>query len=520
MTCLRQPVAANATEPFRLALLPNEFWWGGAVHDGIHMPFRHHSFQRDLNHDFGGNQAAPLLLSSQGRFLWSEGAFHFAFENDHLLIWNNRSEIVYSDGYENLRGAYRAACWRFFTPGGRMPDALNFTAPQYNSWIEMQYEPTQAKVLRFAREILAHGLPPGVLMIDDNWFEDHGDWRFHPGRFPDPAAMIRQLHAEGFRVLVWISPFVSPDSAVYRFLAGRGLLVRDGCGTPVIRKWWNGQSAMLDVTHPDALSWLYGRLAHLMETWEVDGFKFDAGDPEYYSAEDHAYRCIDGVAYCEAWARLGLRYRFNEYRACWKLGGQPLIQRLRDTEHAWGGSGLGGLIPNGLAQGLSGYAFTCPDMIGGGDIACFLHSNFQLDQELFVRTAQCSALFPIMQFSVAPWRVLDKVHQDYCLAAVRLRQSLAPEIVRLAEEAARSGEPILRHMQYAYPGCGFERISDQFLLGERLLVAPVLTKGATKRRVAFPPGLWEDEEGCVFEGMETREIEAPLARLPWYRKIT
>lgn len=48
------------------------------------------------------------------------------------------------------------------------------------------------------------------------------------------------------------------------------------------------------------------------------------------------------------------------------MGGQPLVQRLRDRQHSWDLNGLASLIPNGLAQGLAGYAYICPDMIGGG----------------------------------------------------------------------------------------------------------------------------------------------------------
>jgi alpha-glucosidase len=74
-------------------------------------------------------------------------------------------------------------------------------------------------VLKYAHAIVDNGLPPGVLMIDDNWQEDYGKWTFHPGRFPDPKAMMKELHALGFKVMVWVCPFVSPDCDVYRALA-------------------------------------------------------------------------------------------------------------------------------------------------------------------------------------------------------------------------------------------------------------------------------------------------------------
>ena len=202
--------------------------------------------------------------------------------------------------------------------------------------------------------------------------------------------------------MLWVSPFVSPDSGVYRELAGKDFLVRDAEGVPVVRRWWNGQSALLDVTHPGAREWLRKCLDALTEEYGIDGFKFDGGDPDYFRDGDWTHTPVDGPGYCEAWASMGLGYAFNELRACWKLGGQPLIQRLRDKHHSWGRDGLSDIVPNGLAQGLAGYSFICPDMVGGGDIGSFTKPGFQVDQELFVRTLQCSALFPILQFSIAP----------------------------------------------------------------------------------------------------------------------
>ena len=92
------------------------------------------------------------------------------------------------------------------------------------------------------------------------------------------------------------------------------------------------------------------------------------------------------------------------------MGGQPLVQRLRDKQHSW--EEIKKLIPDILLQGLVGYSFTCPDMIGGGEISSFWGEKNNLDQDLVVRSAQCHALMPMMQFSVAPWRVLDSAHFD------------------------------------------------------------------------------------------------------------
>ena len=172
------------------------------------------------------------------------------------------------------------------------------------------------------------------------------------------------------------------------------------------------------------------------------------------------------------------------------------------------------LIAEGIAQGLIGHPFNCPDMIGGGDLAMFT-DGVELDQELFVRFAQCSALFPMMQFSLAPWRVLDEAHLAAVRAAVELRQSLLPEILTLADAAAVTGEPILRPLAYHFDG--YADVHDEFLLGPEILVAPVLEAGATTRRVVLPPGRWSAPDGSTLDGPADVDIPVELDSLPFWR---
>ena len=157
-----------------------------------------------------------------------------------------------------------------------------------------------------------------------------------------------------------------PDSLVFRELSSKGYLVRDRSGEVAIRPWWNGWSTILDCTNPEAVAWYRSSLDTLMFQLSVDGFKFDAADPEFYCADDLSATSAIPVEHCRSYSLIGVHYRLNEYRASWKTAGLPLVQRLRDKDHRWEGTGLACLIPNGLAQGLMGYSFICPDMIGGG----------------------------------------------------------------------------------------------------------------------------------------------------------
>ena len=198
----------------------------------------------------------------------------------------------------------------------------------------------------------------------------------------------------------------------------------------------------------------------------------------------------------------------------WKQGGQPLAERLRDKSHSW--EDLQKLIPDITTSGLLGYAFACPDMIGGGEFGSFIGKD-KLDQDLIVRSAQCSALMPMMQFSVAPWRVLDNVHLKAIEASVTLRGRFTPYIMQLAKQSAVTGMPVVRKMEFVFPHEGFAECKDQFMLGDSILVAPVVTKGE-KRTVSFPKGKWVDDNGVVVKGPAQKEMPAPLDTLLWFRR--
>lgn len=159
-------------------------------------------------------------------------------------------------------------------------------------------------------------------------------------------------------------------------------------------------------------------------------------------------------------------------------------------------------------------------MVGGGEYSDFPQTGgADFDAELFVRYAQASALFPMLQFSAAPWRLLDDEGLNACRNAAALHCQLAPEILELATQAARTGEPILRHLSYVYPREGYDHVHDQFLLGDDILVAPVLEPNAHSRIVCFPPGCWVGDDGEQVVGPCRHEVQAPLTRLPWFRKV-
>ena len=142
--------------------------------------------------------------------------------------------------------------------------------------------------------MLNNGLPPGVLMIDDTWQAGYGDWRFEPSRFKDPKAMVEKLHAQGFKVVLWMCPWVGMDLPAFRRIAWginpgdvRGYPQKGGFlmngEEPAAVRWWNGYSALLDFTHSNARAWFKEQLDGLVKDFSVDGFKFDGGELEFCS---------------------------------------------------------------------------------------------------------------------------------------------------------------------------------------------------------------------------------------------
>ncbi len=485
---------------------------GGKIADGQYMPFKDSSWLTLFEN--GGNQVQPLILTSKGRYVWSGQPYKYHIKDGVLTIEDALAEINTAKVGRSLADAYRFAQSAFFPVEGLLPPVEFFEKPQWNTWIELQYNQNQKDILEYARGIIRNGLPAGIIMIDDTWQEDYGKWVFHPGRFPDPKAMCDELHRMGFKVMLWVTPFVSMDQYEICVKVGDGFLKKKGVGTyPVY--WWNGYSASIDFSNEQGHRWFDGELVRLMDEFGVDGFKFDAGDFNLFPSDAISAGNITAWEYCAAFAAFGEKYPYNEYRAAWKSGGKPLVQRLHDKGHSW--QALNALIPEMMAANLNGYWFCAPDMIGGGSFASFL-PGCVIDSDLIVRSAQVHALMPMMQFSVAPWRVLDRKHLDAVLEAVRIRDRFLDRIVSLMHNASVTGEPVVAPLEFYFPHQGFAEITDQFMLGPDMMVAP-MTEPGTVRTVTLPGGRWVDDKGVTYDGGQDVSIEVPLDRIPYFHVV-
>lgn len=518
---------------YRFSMLPGEYWWGGTVANSdcpLHQESEYHENFIDFSTS-ASNQAMPLFVSSHGRYIWSDHPFKVDVSKGEFVMEGQDIQLIQAGN--TLREAYLAVSRAHFPCDQKELPEEFFQTAQYNTWMEFTYYPTQEGVLEFARNYLKNGFAPGIFIIDEGWHGRYGDWEFDFARFPDPKKMVDELHELGFKVLLWVVPYVCADGVKFvrslRPLVGtdpemaKHVYMRNENNDVAIIRWWNGYSAILDMHNPWDQRFLDDQLQHLMKDYGIDGFKFDGGSVDSYNPKNviNGSFATDKTPHelNQAWNQFGSRYPFHEYKDSYLCGGHNAIQRLRDKGHRWEGNGINQLLPCALTCGLIGHPFICPDMIGGGEWSYNYLPGFQIDEELFVRMAQCSALFPMMQFSWAPWKALSAENMALCVEAAQLHQNMAGEILALVKESEKTGEPILRTLEYNDPHQGYAKITDQFMLGEDILVAPVVTKGTRERIVYFPEGLWEDENGQRYQGRTEKLLPAPLEKLLWFKRI-
>ena len=536
---LRKTMAACAlltlgtawSAPFRteIPLLEGECWWGGGGSDGQNQPYgAANSHRVDLR--TRGATSSPLLISSLGRYVWSEKPFGYVFKDGTLIIDSDVEKVEPVQAGRTLKDAYLAASKAHMRFDGRIPPEVFFSLPQWNNWIEIFLHGMDQKAADdYTAELAKSGFPCGIYMMDGGWLSHQGSYEFYEKDFPDPKGLFDRINAQGWIPLIWTAHFVSPDSREYKRLrfheAHKGLdylayRKKPGSRQAAVVRWWSGISAIYDLTKPAARAYYVKTLKDFAAKYGIKGFKFDAGDPAFF-AEDcrFADEKAEPVDYTRLYAELAANeFPFHEIRVSWKCGGLPLVTRLGDRAHAWTGRfAQDTVVPQIITAGLLGCPYSLADMVGGGLEISFI--GRQIDEKLFVRSAAMQSLMPMMQFSLAPWRHLSPEGVRLCRKFAELHIAFAPYILEMARHAAKTGEPIVRAMEYEFPHQGFNRPMQQFMLGDRWLVAPVITPDDAKT-VELPAGKWRDDLGEVHDGPKKITLaNVPLDRLPRYERL-
>jgi alpha-D-xyloside xylohydrolase len=397
----------------------------------------------------------------------------------------------------------------------------------YGTWMSRMSYWTAEQTSEVARRLREGGFPADVIHLDTGWFDKDWvcTWRFSREKYPDPAAYLREMRRNGFRVSLWQRPSIERRNPLFEEAWAKGYIAGRGASVAASNM---GQEhiAPIDFTNPEAVAWYQGMLADLLRLG-ASAIKTDFGEDIDLQAE---YR--DGTP-----ARLlhnvyALLYQKAAFEITQQTTGEGIIWARaawvgsqRYPVH-WGGDtgctwdGMAGTIRGGLHLGLSGFAFWSHDVPGFHGVPNFMNSWPAPD--VYARWTQLGVFTSHFRYHGAQPRepyeypeVADLVRRWW-----RLRYALIPYFVAQGRKAISTGLPVFRALVFHHeddPQCW--AIDDQFYCGDDFLVAPVMN-GEGARDVYLPAGWWVDLwSGGVFKGPRwLRGVRSPLERMPVFAR--
>jgi alpha-D-xyloside xylohydrolase len=393
----------------------------------------------------------------------------------------------------------------------------------FGTWISSGfYVDTQERVLERARKIRDRGIPCDVLHLDCYW-QVKGHWsdlRWDRANFPDPDGMLAELAELGFKVSLWMNPYISHLSPDFLPAAESGYFLKNRDDEPYVADCWHGSypaCGIVDFTNPDAVTWFKDKLRPLLQQG-VAVFKTDFA--EAVPRDAIAFNGMTGAELHNVYALLfndvvaDVTREVNGHGLVWArssfLGGQRhSAQWSGDSYTSY--AAMASTLRGGLSHGLSGVPFWSHD--AGG------FTGTPTD-DLYVRWAQFGALSPLVRFhgttSREPWQFPEFAEQA-AREALELRYRLMPYLYTAAVTAAQTGAPMMRALCVDHPGDPVAWQADlEYLLGPDLLVAPMISPDGS-RQVYLPAGAWIDYwSGEEFQGGRYLTVTTPLARIPLF----
>jgi len=406
----------------------------------------------------------------------------------------------------------------------------------------------EEEVRHIAEQYRKRHIPCDSVWLDIDYMDGYRVFTWNPWRFPDPEKLVRELSAEGFKLVTIIDPGVKSDPTDETYQQGLAddYFVRRPDGRLFIGTVWPGESVFADYSRADVRAWWGERHRALLDVG-VAGIWTDMNEPaltdRFVPGADvphgttmppdvlHHPDGPDGLAIPHA--ALHNAYGMQMARATFEgqqrlrperrpfvlsRSGYAGIQRYAaiwtgDNRSHWEHMRLAARMC--LSMGLSGLPFVGFDTGG-----------FHLDAtgEMLVRFTQLGAVFPFFRNHSArrtqhqePWQ-RGQPYEALIRSTIELRYRLLPYIYTAFAEAAQTGAPITRPLVYAFPQeTTLATIEDEFLLGPDLLIAPILEEDQIRRSVQFPPGAWHDWlTGERFAGPLRVDVDAPLDVLPIY----
>lgn len=409
----------------------------------------------------------------------------------------------------------------------------------------------QEQVLQVAREYKKRNIPIDVIVIDYYHWPRCGDWRFDEEYFPEPGAMVQELHDMGIETMVSIWPQVEWRSENFEEMKQQGLLVKSNSGVDV-QMTFHGNNVFMDATNPRTREYVWEKCRKNYADYGIRTFWLDEAEPEFtnYSFEQYRYHAGSvseiGNIYPREYSRLF-------YEGQKSIGQTDIVNLVRC---AWVGSqNYGALVWSGdiwssyedfrkqicagLHMGLCGIPWWTTD-IGG-----FHGGNAESDdfRELLIRWFQFGTFCPVMRLhglrmpgqqiidkagEAREWTGADNEVWSYGEEAykimvkfIRIREKLRDYTRSLMQEAHLSGTPVMRTLFYEFPedpACW--DIMDEYMYGPDILAAPVCHEHAKSREVYLPEGaVWiHAGTGEEYEGGKKYTVSAPIDTIPVFLK--
>lgn len=490
----------------------------------------------------------PLLIGTRGWGLFVESPYPGVFEV--ATTSDDRVDATFGTGTASFEGLtfhlYAAdhpldVTRRYYDTTGDPAVPARWA---FGPWVWRNENKDQAEVLSDLQAMRDLDLATTAYWIDRPYATGVNTFDYDPAKFPDAQAMIDQMHGLGFRTALWHAPYLDeadPSTAALRAEAEENGYYPTQHGV-LLNKW----GKPVDLTRPEAFAW-WQDLIRRYDHMGVEGYKLDYGEDVIVGPTPgrNVWRFADGSDERTMHQRFQLSYHRAYAETLPEDGGflicrhgtygdqvnvsvvwpgdldasfakhREMVTEGDDTYNAVGG--LPASVVAALSLGPSGYPFFASDTGG--------YRHGPPDKELFTRWFQQTAFSAVMQVgnanSTVAWEPdaatgYDAEMLGWYRRYTRLHLRLMPYLWTLAKRLSDDGRPIMRPLGLAYPELGAHP-NDAYMLGDDLLVAPVVERGATSREVLFPPGRWLDFwTGEVIEGGAAQTVDAPLDVIPVY----
>jgi alpha-glucosidase (family GH31 glycosyl hydrolase) len=366
-------------------------------------------------------------------------------------------------------------------------------------------------------------------------------WQIDPTYWPNYNTLVNTHHNQGFKVLHYYWPYIFNNDAEYNYANTQGYFMKNWLSTTYLNPWlvWFNQVAEPDLSRQTVRNWYKNNLMTNALSVGSSGWMADFGEHHRIDMIDSANSNPYAVhnEYPLNWAITNQEFweqnQPNGDYVYFMRGGWTGMQKyapvmINDPDMSWEtANGIKGQISNILSGGISGHPLVCPHVGGykyGAPVV--LPSNLE---ELWIRWLEMVALIPVLwthegdELYLGAKQVFDQSPQTQAMFKKysKLHVKFFPYIYTLVKEAKETGVPVVRSLYLHYPtDANTISIKDEFLLGDRVLVAPVLDSAATTKQVYFPTGNWYDywTGSLAASGPSTHTVSAPLAHLPIFVK--